>query len=143
MNIFVFFVLLSFLDAPTFDPDARAVRRFNKAKAIARKRRVGRSAIGATLWFDEPEQTFAHTWCPHPEVDGLYIHGAEWKPRQKHSNSQQNRWDTFEWKQRSYIYNGRVHVGDRNRKGKRLYAGEKIDKIRFNEALKDYYYGEA
>ena len=143
MNIFVLIIILSLSDIPSLPSYARADRRANKSKAIARKRRVGRSAIGADLWFDTPNQTFDHTWCPHSEADGYYTHGAEWKPSQKHSNSQQNRWDTFEWKQRSSMYNGRVHAGDKHRKGKRAYRGEHADKTRARQLWFDYIeYGE-
>jgi len=139
MNIFTIIVLLALAELPELPAYARADRRANTAKAIARKRRVGRSAIGAELWFDVPNQTHVHTWMPHPEYDDLYTHGPGKKPSQVHSKSQQNRWDTFEWKTRSYMDNGRVHAGDKKRKGKREYATERIDKIRFQQLLEDYY----
>ena len=139
MNIFTIILLLSLVELPELPEYTRANRRANTAKAITRKRNVGRSAIGFVPWFDEVNETFAHTWMPRPEYDGVYTHGPGRKPSQVHTKAQQNRWDTFTWKTRCYMDNGRVHAGDHKRKGKREYATERIDKIRFQQLMEDYF----
>lgn len=140
MNIFVIIVLLSLQDIPELPAAKRADRRAARSKAIAHNRRVYNDIIGPGIWFDEPEHDEAHYRVHCPEEEGLYV---SYKGAQKHSKSQQSRWETHYFKTRSIIDTGRVHAGDKHRKGKRAYRGEHVDKTRARQLWVDYVqYGE-
>ena len=131
MNIILYLMIMALLDVPAVPDKPRAARRANRAKAIAHNARVYHNIIGYGIWFEEPDK------------NGKFRY---WASGQEHTTNQQGRWETNYFKTRSYIDTGRVHAGDKHRKGKREYKNEIIDKMRFSNALTDYYndlYGEA
>lgn len=124
MNInTVIFLLALFFDFETVAINTRAARRDRCERACVRRRNTAMAAIGDGLEEGKIKVRYL------PDFD------KEDKTRWKVSH----RWDTFYFKERSPIDNGRIHAGDRHRKGKRPYGGEPVDKIRIRQALQDYY----
>ena len=125
MNIFFVLFVLSFIEeeAPVLPSKPRADRRAARASAIAHNRRVYHDIIGSGIWFEKPK------------ADGIYRRYAS---GQYHHNAQQGRWETNYLKTRSITDTGRIHAGDKKRKGKRSYCKQELDELRYKEALKDY-----
>ena len=79
MNIFVLLLLLTILDVPVIEGDARSVRRAQRDRAIAHNRRVYVDRVGRGIWFDQPDD------------NGVYHRYAS---GQHHTKPQQGRWAT-------------------------------------------------
>lgn len=134
MNIVTIIIVLSLLEElPELPEYSRANHRTATERACIRRRNTARAAIGDYL---EEGKIIGDPYEPDFDIVGsTNIYGRttkQWRGKVSH------KWDTFYFKTRSYIDTGRVHNGDKKRKGKRPYSEEKLDKIRFQQALEDY-----
>ena len=127
MNIFV---IILYLMEYYPEPDARAIRRAATQRHCIRRRNTARVAIKTNV------DKIVHPYVPSFDVEGeVSYYKRITKPCK---NKVSNKWDTFYFKKRCIIDNGRVHAGDKKRKGKRPYKKEPLDKIRFKQEMKYY-----
>lgn len=123
MNIVLAIILLGLLDElPEVPAAGRYVRRAITEQACIRRRNTAMVALGDGL---EEGKIKIRSLPRFDKSDN-----TRWKVS--------HRWDTYYFKGRSIIDNGRVHAGDKRRKGKRPYGKEPLDKIRFKQAMEDY-----
>ena len=130
MNIFIILLIL-YYEIPSFPYDARAARRAATARACERRRNTARFAIKS---LNGKSIRYTPYWDEEDKNGDNYYKRVVKPYRGKTSH----KWDTFYFKTRSIIDTGRVHAGDKKRKGKRPYRKESVDKIRAEQAWKDY-----
>lgn len=136
MNIFLMAILLSLLDDAATLPTGRGARRASRSKAITHNRRMYNDIVGGEIWFDKPWHCDDHDMW-HPEWEGLYV-PYPYKEGYAYNKSQQGRWETHYFKTRSIIDTGRVHAGDKHRKGKRAYKNQHCENVRYRQLMADY-----
>lgn len=142
MNIFLMAILLCLFDDAAVLPTGRGARKASRTRAIAHNRRIYNYIVGGEIWFDQPWHDEAHFRIHHPEWEGLYV-PYPYKEGYAHTKPQQGRWETHYFKTRSIIDTGRIHAGDKHRKGKRAYKNQHCDKVRYRQLMADYAeYGE-
>lgn len=137
MNIFLLLIFISYMDIPQIPVDKRRSRHAATQRSCVRRRNTARFVV------KNVENKVLNPYEPYwdkEDPNGNNYYKRVVKP---FSNKVSHKWDTFYFKTRSIIDNGRVHAGDKHRKGKRPYNKENIDKIREHQMILDYIqYGE-